>query len=47
MVQQMAIYDQGCRIMVGTPLSLPNKWNDFFDRMQVGMFSTPDNRCLT
>ena len=29
MVQQMAIYDQGCKLMVGTsPLSRPNKWSD-------------------
>ena len=25
MVQQMAIYDQGCKLMVGTPPFCPNK----------------------
>jgi len=28
MVQQMAIYDQGCKLMVGGTLSYPSKWNN-------------------
>jgi hypothetical protein len=31
MVQQMAIYDQGCKLLVSVPLSnCPNKWNNIF-----------------
>jgi len=46
MVQQMAMYDQGCQLMVGTPLSCPDRWNNVFDRMQVRMFSALEEKCL-
>ena len=47
MVQQMAIYDHGCQLMVGTPLSYPDKRNNIFNRMQVRIFSALDDRYLT
>ena len=46
MDHQMAIYEQGCKRMVGGPLSRPNEWSNLFDRMQVRIFSAFDVMCL-
>ena len=46
MAQQMAIYDQGCKLMVGTPFHARTNGITFLDRMQVRVFPTPDNRYL-
>jgi len=48
MVQQTAIYDQACKLMVGAlPFIFRTKGITFIDRMQVRMFSALNNRCLT
>ena len=47
MVQQTAIHEQGCKLIVSAPLSRPNKGIIFFDRMQVRIFSVLVNKYLT
>ena len=47
MMQQMAIHEQGCKLMVSAPLSRPNEGIIFLDRMQVRIFSVADNKRLT
>ena len=47
MVQQMAIHEQGCKLIVSAPLSRPNEGIIFLDRMQVRIFSVADNKRLT
>ena len=47
MVQQMAIHEQGCKLIVSAPLSCPNERIIFFDRIQVGIFFVLVNKYLT
>ena len=49
MVQQMAIYEQGCRLIVSAPSRprLRTKEFTFLDRMQVRTYSAFDDRSLT
>ena len=48
MEQQIAIYDQGCELMVGaSPLHLRTNGITFLDRVQVKFFTSLDDRCLT
>jgi len=49
MVQQTAIYNQGCESMVSglPPIHFLKNGIIFLDRAQVRMFSALDGRCLT
>ena len=47
MVQQMAIHEQGCKLIVSAPLSRLNEGITFLDRMQVRIFFVLYNKCLT
>jgi len=47
MAQQMAIYDQGCKLMVGVPFHFRTNGITFLDRMQVRVFTAVDDRCMT
>ena len=47
MVQQMEIYEQGCKLIVSVHLSSPNGKLMFLDRTQVRTYSPFDNRSLT
>ena len=46
MIQQMAVYEQGCKLMVNLYLSSANESN-LFDRTQVRAYTTFDNKYLT
>ena len=47
MVQQMEIYEQGCKLIVSVHLLSPNWKLTFLDRMQVRTYSPFYNRSLT
>jgi len=47
MVQQMAIYEQGSKLMVSVPPHLQMKELTFLDRTQVRTYSAFDDRSLT
>ena len=47
MVHQMAIYDQGCKLMVGAPFHVRVNGIISLHRTQVGVFSALSKKCLT
>ena len=48
MVQQMAIYDQGCKLMVSAlPIYFRINGIILLDRMQVRIPFGPEDECLT
>ena len=47
MVQQMEIYEQGCKLIVSVHLLSPNWKLTFLDRLQVRTYSPFYNRSLT
>ena len=47
MVQQMAIYEQGCNLMVSAPFLVRMNRITFLDRMKVRIFSILDDKRLT